>query len=161
MIRLVPMDKTDFQTYLEDAIPGYAQKQIKAGNWHPREALQMAERTYQMLLPDGLASRNRHIFSVLDEELASKVGVILFMVNNQGVRPSVLVCDFLIFDEFQRKGYGTQALMTLEESVRKLGIDRISLHVFGHNHAARALYEKMGYEATDIHMAKKLSTQEE
>lgn len=120
MVRLVPMDETDFQTYLEDAISCYAQGQIKAGHWRPSEALQMVERTYRILLPNGLASRNQHIFSVVDEELASKVGVIWFMVNDQGVLPSVLIRDLVIFNEFRRKGYGTKTLMALEEKAREL-----------------------------------------
>ena len=33
----------------------------------------------------------------------------------------------------------------------------ISLHVFGHNRVARALYEKLGYETTNVNMTEKLS----
>jgi predicted GNAT family acetyltransferase len=31
------------------------------------------------------------------------------------------------------------------------------LHVFGHNQVARALYEKIGYEVTNVLMSKKLT----
>ena len=37
-----------------------------------------------------------------------------------------------------------------------MGIGKVSLHVFGYNHAARALYEKMGYQITGIGMTKTL-----
>ena len=46
--------------------------------------------------------------------------------------------------------------VVLEDKVRELGLDSISLHVFGHNHAAIALYQAAGYETTDLHMVKKL-----
>ena len=43
------------------------------------------------------------------------------------------------------------------QSSEALGFDTIALHVSGHNQAGRALYEKMGYEITNINMAKKLT----
>ncbi len=39
----------------------------------------------------------------------------------------------------------------------KLGIDKIELHVFAHNAAARALYEKAGYAISSLYMAKQVS----
>ena len=74
---------------------------------------------------------------------------------NEGVRLAY-VCDLLIDEGYRRQGYGTQAMRAVEQEVRALGIDRIALHVFGHNHPARALYEKVGYEETNLHMAKNL-----
>jgi RimJ/RimL family protein N-acetyltransferase len=35
-----------------------------------------------------------------------------------------------------------------------LGAGKVELHVFGHNHGARALYEKLGYTTTSIVMTK-------
>ena len=40
------------------------------------------------------------------------------------------------------------------------GLETLALHVFGHNPGARALYEKLGYEITNINMAKHLRTNE-
>jgi len=48
-------------------------------------------------------------------------------------------------------------MQALEERVRHLGLSTISLHVFGHNHAARALYEKLGYVTTNVMMSKTLT----
>ena len=45
----------------------------------------------------------------------------------------------------------------LEDHARVQSIKAIALHVFGHNTAARALYEKMGYEFTNINMVKKVA----
>ncbi|KAB2854509.1 MAG: GNAT family N-acetyltransferase, partial [Anaerolineae bacterium] len=50
----------------------------------------------------------------------------------------------------------TQAMLALEDEVKKVGLDSIGLHVFGHNQSAYALYQKIGYETTNIVMAKKL-----
>ena len=42
-------------------------------------------------------------------------------------------------------------------TVSLLGAEAIELHVFGHNQAAQALYEKLDYETTKIIMAKNLA----
>ena len=157
MVRLVPMTDAEFQTYLEFDIQRYAEGQVKAGNWDAAEALEKSRRDHQQLLPDGLATRNHHLFSLEDEDTGSKVGMIWFALDDQEPHRTAYVYDFIIHDEFRRRGYGTQALQALEIKVKELGINKISLHVFEHNHAARALYEKVGYEITGLDMLKRLS----
>ena len=53
--------------------------------------------------------------------------------------------------------HGTGAFEALEDKVRSLGLEGIALHVFGHNRGAHALYEKLGFQATNIHMFKDLA----
>jgi ribosomal protein S18 acetylase RimI-like enzyme len=47
-------------------------------------------------------------------------------------------------------------LLQLEKKAQELEADEIALQVFGHNYATRALYEKLGYETTNLYMAKPL-----
>ena len=82
--------------------------------------------------------------------------MIWFAVDDKKTVPSSFIYDIRIQEEFRSRGYGTQALRALEEKVKELGVSKIGLHVFGHNHAARALYEKVGYEITGIQMTKKI-----
>ena len=63
----------------------------------------------------------------------------------------------MIYEEYRRRGYGRQTLAALDEKAKELGLDTISLHVFGHNQAAIALYQQAGYQTTSLYMAKKLS----
>ena len=84
------------------------------------DAQQRAERELDQLLPDGLASKDQYLFSIVDEALATNVGMIWFAVVKWGAGPSAFIYDFRIFDEFQRRGYATQALLALEEKVRAL-----------------------------------------
>ena len=49
------------------------------------------------------------------------------------------------------------AMIAIEDEVRQLGIDRIGLHVFGHNRGAWALYDQLGYEVTNVNMAKTIT----
>lgn len=156
MVHLVSLTESEFQAYWQRAIPGYAEEHVKAGNWNASEALQRAEKEFRQLLPDGLATKNQYLYSIVDGETGSKVGMVWFSVDDNRSEPSAFVNDFMIHEEFRRQGYGTQALRAVEETVKELGVSKISLHVFGHNHAARALYDRVGYETSDILMTKRI-----
>jgi RimJ/RimL family protein N-acetyltransferase len=53
-------------------------------------------------------------------------------------------------------GYGTAALLALEDWCRANGFDSIGLHVFGHNEGAWRLYKRLGYTETSVQMEKRL-----
>src|SRR5512136_2060104 len=115
MVRLISMSATDFQAYLEDDIERYAQEHVRAGNWHPSEALQKSREEHQRLLPDGLATKNHYFFLIEDEQRGAKVGIIWFAVYDE--RSPAFIYDFLIDEEYRRQGYGTQTLVALEAKV--------------------------------------------
>lgn len=66
------------------------------------------------------------------------------------------IYDFIIYEQYQGRGYGKAAMKKAEIVAKGMGINKIGLHVFGHNKIARGLYEKMGYEITNITMAKSI-----
>jgi ribosomal protein S18 acetylase RimI-like enzyme len=151
------MTEPEYLLYRRRAIRNYAAEKTKAGNWPAEAARKLAERDYDELLPNGQASPNQHLFSIVDESSGVRVGVLWFgLIDPAPVREAFLF-DFMIYREFCRRGYGSQALQALEAKVKELGLDRISLHVFGHNQSALALYQKMGYAITNINMCKRLS----
>jgi RimJ/RimL family protein N-acetyltransferase len=156
MVKLVPMTDLDFQGWLVGAVKEYAGEKVKSGNWPAADAQKRSEAEFKKYLPEGPATKNAYMYSILDEALDVKVGMIWFTVFDDMAKPYAFILDLRIYDEFQRKGYGSQAMQAVEEKVKELGLDTVSLHVFGHNHAARALYEKLGYEITNINMTKKL-----
>ncbi len=157
MVRLVPMNESEFHAYRKDAIAQSACDHIKAGKWTPGEALRLAEQEDQHLLPEGLASPNQYLFTIEDERYGIKVGMLWFAVRDGGTGPEVFVHDVRIVEEFRRRHYGTAAFRALESHVRTLGLTTICLHVFGHNLAARSMYEKLGYVTTNVLMSKTLS----
>jgi RimJ/RimL family protein N-acetyltransferase len=118
MVRLIPMTATDFQAYLEEDIERYAQERVRVGDWHASEALQKSHEEHQQLLPDGLATKNHHLLSIEDEAIGSKVGVIWFTIYDKQLQPLAFVYDFLIYEQFRRRGYGEQALLALEVKVK-------------------------------------------
>lgn len=150
------MTDEELRAYLDSAVQDYAQEHVRAGNWSASEAQERAEKEFQQLLPNGVATKNQYLFAIEDTAEVNKVGMLWFAVSEGRPHPMAFIYDFVISEPFRRKGYAMQALLVLEDKVKGMGIDTISLHVFAHNQAARALYEKMGYVTTDIQMSKTL-----
>jgi RimJ/RimL family protein N-acetyltransferase len=154
MVILVPMSENDFRAYLKKGIYEYAQEKVRAGTWDQEKAYDLSVQAHNRLLPEGLATHGHYLFSIVDEDLEEKVGVIWFARLEDGGKQFAFVYDLNIFKQFRKRGYGAQAMLALEEKVKGVGLDTIALHVFGHNQVAHALYKKVGYETTDIMMAK-------
>jgi ribosomal protein S18 acetylase RimI-like enzyme len=154
MIELRPMNEQEFHTYLETTIPLYAQDNIESGAWPADQALQLSREAYAELLPQGLDTENQYLFSVIEPQQQQQVGMIWFAVIERLIGAVAFIYDFAIDPEHRRKGYAQQALKAIEPKVRELGITKIELHVFAHNHGALALYQKSGFNETNIIMSK-------
>jgi ribosomal protein S18 acetylase RimI-like enzyme len=156
MVWLQRMSEADYQAYLDKAVRNYAQEHVAAGNWLAEEALERAKKQYDDLLPQGTATENQFLFNVMAEAEIEPVGMLWFAAEKREGALKAFLYDIEIYESFRRRGYGEGALLALEEKVRALGLTTISLHVFGHNHSARALYKKHGYVETNVIMAKTL-----
>ncbi len=165
MITLEAISPAEYKTWLTQAIRDYAGDKVSSGNWDASEALDRSAAEFHRLLPEGPATPDNFVYSLMAPPTDSKaseepapvsVGVLWFALP-PWKPPIAFIYDFLIYEPFRRRGYGEQALRALEEKVKSLGLDTIGLHVFAHNTAARALYEKAGYAVTNINMAKKLA----
>lgn len=156
MLDLVPMTEAEFATYLARAVRDYADAHLRAGDVLPEEALERAQKDYAELLPDGLRSKDDFLFTLSHDTLGA-IGMVWFELRQRGSAKSAFIYDFMVREDLRGQGYGRRALELLELKLREFGADRIGLHVFGYNHAARALYEKMGYEITGMGMIKRLA----
>lgn len=152
MITLEPMTEAEYQRFLEPAIAEYAQDHVEAGQWTAEEAAEQSRKEFLALLPDGVKTPNHYLFTLVNEA-QQNVGMLWFAMRGQG---EAFVYDVRVDAAFQRRGYASQAFLELEDKVRALGGVRIGLHVFGKNHGAIAMYNKLGYEPTNILMAKTL-----
>ena len=154
MLRLTPMTESEFEAYLEKAVPEYAADKAGAGDWSEEEALERSRKSYYQQLPQGVKSENNYLFRILLEESGEKIGMI--WMKHEVPRPLGFIFD-IVLDESQRgKGYGKQTMLALEEFAAGLGIEEIGLHVFAHNPPAMKLYNRLGYEITSQNMTKKL-----
>jgi len=165
MITLEAISPAEYKTWLTQAIRDYAEDKVSSGNWEASEALDRSGAEFHRLLPDGPATPDNFIFSLMAPKANTKAGEeaapvsvgVLWFALPPWKPPIAFIYDFHIYEPYRRHGYGAEALKALEEKVKALGLDTIGLHVFAHNTAARALYEKAGYAVTNINMAKKLT----
>ena len=154
MVRLVPMAESEFEIYLEKAVPEYAAENVRAGYWSEEEALERSRKAYNGLLPQGVKTENNYLFRVQLKESGEKIGMV--WMRHEVPRPHGFIYDIAL-DEAQRgKGYGKQTMLALEEFAKELGLKTIGLHVFVNNTAAVKLYNGLGYEVTSQNMTKKL-----
>jgi len=165
MITLEAISPAEYKTWLTQAIRDYAEDKVSSGNWDASEALDRSGAEFHRLLPDGPATPDNFIFSLMAPNASTKAGEeaapvsvgVLWFALPPWKPPIAFIYDFHIYEPYRRHGYGAEALKALEQKVKALGLDTIGLHVFAHNTAARALYEKAGYAVTNINMAKKLT----
>jgi len=157
MIQLEPMTASIWSSIMETRIPEYAAEQVCAGRWSEDEALEQANEEFQRLLPHGVNTGDHHIYSLVEQSTAERVGYLWYMEREKAGSPTVFLCDVRVFEPHRRLGYGAAALQAFEQLVsERHGSTRIELHVFGSNHPARALYTKLGFEETNVMMAKTL-----
>ncbi|WP_342480757.1 GNAT family N-acetyltransferase [Paenibacillus sp. FSL L8-0340] len=156
MIKLVQMDEIAFQFFWSQSTRDYAEDKIKAGAWDAETALRQSQEEMVRFLPKGLHTDGAYLYSVMEIESNTQAGYIWFNVTEARTGREAFLYDIYIFEPYQGKGYGKQALLALDESAREMGVSKIGLHVFGQNNRAFELYKKMGYLVTDITMSKTL-----
>ncbi|MEY9974224.1 ribosomal protein S18 acetylase RimI-like enzyme [Lysinibacillus sp. RC46] len=152
MITLKPMNQEEFKQYISYAIEDYAKDKIASGNWTEDEALDLSRESFERLLPQNEKTENNHLFSIFHNDIL--VGMIWISQKAPTNPNEGFIYDFVIFEQYQGQGYGKKAMKEAEIIAKELGMNKIGLNVFGHNKIARGLYEKMGYEITNITMAK-------
>jgi len=155
-IELVRMTQAEYDAWLPGEVAGYAQEHVRTGRWAAADALRLSREEHEKLLPQGPATPDHHLWSIVRSGDREPVGMLWMGVVHKPSRRA-FIYNIEIYPQFRRHGYAMQAMLRLEEEARRLGLESIGLHVFGHNTAARPLYEKLGYVPTNINMTKRLS----
>jgi ribosomal protein S18 acetylase RimI-like enzyme len=150
---LRPMTDAEFTAWLAQAIPAYAADKVASGQWSQDASLELSAQEHAELLPQGLATPDNHLFTIVDAQSAP-VGMLWFAVKTKFNARMAYVYDVSVVPERQREGHARRAFTALEDEVRALGLSGIALHVFGHNTGAQALYAQLGYEPTNISLFK-------
>ena len=138
-------------------IAAYAAEKVRAGNWTPEEAPHRSREVHDRLLPQGVNTSHHHLFTI--DLLGNPVGRVWLSTDPTTMGGAGFIYDIFVVEHFRRQGIALQAMLLLEEEAKKLGVARLALHVFGYNSAARSLYEKLGYEVTNVNMHKSLNEQ--
>jgi ribosomal protein S18 acetylase RimI-like enzyme len=151
---LAPLTGAEFADYQATSIPIYAHEKIRSGEWAEADALRLAREAFDVLLPNGLDTPDNYLFGLREAAHGSLLGVLWFAIRQRAGDRIAYVYEIVIHPQFQRQGHASAAFRALEDKVREMGLSGIALHVFGHNTGARALYESLGYQATNITMFK-------
>jgi ribosomal protein S18 acetylase RimI-like enzyme len=154
MTILVPMREAAFSAYMASSISTYAHEKAVSGEWAEEGSLDLARDAFTKLLPSGLATPGNHLFELREDVDGPPLGVLWFAERERAGHRIAYVYEVVVKPEHQRKGHAKRAFLALEGKARELGLSGIALHVFGHNPGARALYEALGYRATNINMFK-------
>jgi ribosomal protein S18 acetylase RimI-like enzyme len=153
-LSLVPMDAAAYAAWLAIIVPEYAAEKVANGTWPEAEALARSSDSIAALLPHGRATPEHYLYVLMSGGGTPPVGYLWFGRKAQ----TAYLYDIYIYPEQRRRGYGRQAMQGLEQAAAALGFSTISLHVFGQNEAAAALYRSLGYAVTDLNMRKVLPT---
>jgi len=146
------MTAEELVAYLARSIPEYAAEHVRTGEWTEAEALERSRADHAALLPEGVASPGHFLRTVHDAGTGRRVGEVWYGLRSVGERPEVYWIG--IDPAFRRRGYAAATFRAVEDEARRLGADRLALHVFGANTGARALYETLGFVPVDLVLAK-------
>jgi ribosomal protein S18 acetylase RimI-like enzyme len=134
------------------SIANYADENVRAGHWAPDQALALAEAQFNELLTDGPDTPGQWLWSVVAES-GDEVGILWVARRGEG---RAFIYDIEMDPAHRGAGYGSAALLALEDWCRANGFGSIGLHVFGHNEGAWRLYKRLGYIETSVQMEKQL-----
>lgn len=146
---LRPMTEEEFKSFHTLSRDNYAQDIAKNTQISMEKALEQANKSFDSLLPKGLATENHYCFIVDFQEQAA--GHLWYGKNQLG---QAYIYDIFIFPEHRGKGLGKAVLIEFENHARQAGFKQMGLHVFGFNKTARNLYLKFGFYDTNFNMAK-------
>jgi ribosomal protein S18 acetylase RimI-like enzyme len=152
-VELRKMTTEEYETWLPDAIAGYAAQHAETRSRPADRSLEMAEKEFAELLPDGLETDQQHLLVATSDGL--RVGILWLMIPPSDQGPA-FVFDIEVDLDLRGKGFGRATMLAAESYVRGHGNSTLRLHVFGGNTAARSLYESLGFETTDVMMTKQL-----
>ncbi|ULH14789.1 GNAT family N-acetyltransferase [Deinococcus sp. KNUC1210] len=156
MLEFRPMTDQTFQQFLAHTVPQYAAEKVRSGEWSAQEAQARGEGEFTMLLPQGVNTPQNILYDLYDSDSAQNVGVLWYALRQNGPQIVAFVYEIEIYPDHRRLGHATRAFELLEQDAAKHGAGSVQLHVFGHNHGARALYERLGFFPTNLILRKNL-----
>jgi RimJ/RimL family protein N-acetyltransferase len=94
--------------------------------------------------------RSRRAAVLVAEKEGRVVGRLSIVCDDQPACEHVADLGLMVAKNSRRQGVGSALLAAADEWARRVGVAKIELHVFPHNHAARALYLRAGYREVGV-----------
>jgi len=153
-VRLRPMTEEEYVVWREQSVRDYAVDIAKSRDLEPAAAVAQSAGEFAELLPDGLASKDMHLFTaVVDDE---PVGMGWFELRQRASGVSAWIYDISVDPDRRGQGLGRGLLDALHDAARRVGATSMTLNVFGDNATAIRLYESSGYAVTSQQMRREL-----
>ncbi|HEY2504960.1 MAG TPA: GNAT family N-acetyltransferase [Streptosporangiaceae bacterium] len=140
-----PMTPAEFDTWREHTVRDYAAQMAASGAVPDAQAATEAARQFEELLPDGLASANQTLLSLI----AGGEQVAMNWIGHRYGPATSWVYDVVVGEGYRGQGYGRPAMLIGEQATLAAGDTHLGLNVFGQNSVAIHLYESLGYRAYD------------
>jgi ribosomal protein S18 acetylase RimI-like enzyme len=157
MVELQSMNATAFKNLETRAISDYASERVASGDWALEDADLKARIAFDNLLPDGRLTPQQDLWTIVKSETAETVGSVWVQERQHGSKHSAHVLDLYVAAPYRRQGIANEAMLQVEKHMRSRGVEEMTLHVFGRNVAALALYRGLGYQVSEIGMTKNLT----
>lgn len=149
-VQLKPMTQPEYEAWRAGSVEQYSLEFVKSGILGEAEARQRGEADFARLLPDGIATAGHELSSGYDG--TEQVGSLWLWVRESEQRAETFVYELAVLPDKRRQGYGRAIMLAAISECRSRGLSAMSLNVFGHNTAARALYDSLGFQVASTTM---------
>ncbi len=148
------MTQSEYDEWLPGAVDDYARHHVEAGSMPADEAQRMSEKQFADLLPDGVSTPEHHV--LIPDVDGDAVGLLWLHIPSDDA-PTAFIYDVVVDPARRGTGLGRAVMLAGEQYAVARGAVSMRLHVFGSNTVARHLYTSLGYEETNVMMAKSLA----
>lgn len=140
------MTDAEYETFYRWSIENHAKELMEELQMSQEEAIRETKKEVAQMLPDGVGTENHFLMSIVETGCEETAGFIWTIHEETNGRKQSFICDFAIWESKRRKGYAAKALYLTEKTAAEAGCRESVLFVSDENRAARALYQKCGYQ---------------
>ena len=152
---MIQMNSDEFSVFKNRSIQNLAEQIAEDFGLSQDQAITQANEKFNSYLPLGLKTTGHDFYQIKDAS-GNPCGYLWYGERLERNKRSIFIYDILVEEQFRGRGYAKWMLGWLENTVKCMNIDEITLHVLGYNYKARELYETNGFETTHLYMSKKL-----
>ena len=145
-VKIRKMTNKEFENFCQWSVEDHAKELMEECRMSQAEAIMKAKEEVTQMLPNGLNTEHNYLMTIVEEDSEESAGFIWTIHEETAGKKQSFVCDFAIRELKRRKGYATETLHLVEKNAVEAGCQESVLFVADSNDAARALYEKCGYQ---------------
>ena len=148
-IKLMSMTDSDYEEFFNLATDNYGQEKTKSGGFKPEEAKSKAEDAFKKLLPQKQNTKDHILRKIVYE--GKNIGFIWYYIDWE--EKEAFLYEIYIEATYRSRGFGRLAMEKVLEEIKVENLDKMSLHVFGHNERALGFYRDLGFSITDYNLS--------